>query len=126
MNTIHLIAAAFLLTASPAFAQEGNSNPFAFAASSVTVAAQTVIAAVSSEAYPDTAGRPGSNLAQLADELLLGTASEAVVQTANSLPRGAEVGMTSHAYGQSVSRHFAAQAQRGTPVYATVASLLRN
>ena len=73
MKTTLFAAATFALAlaAAPAFAGEGNSDPFPYAASGMTVAAQTgTNAAVSAETFPDPAGRPGSNLAQLADELL--------------------------------------------------------
>ena len=131
MKTTLFAAATFALAlaAAPAFAGEGNSDPFPYAASGMTVAAQTgTNAAVSAETFPDPAGRPGSNLAQLADELLPGTTNEAVVQTATSLPRGFEEGTVSQAYVQSVNLYFVAQAQQGNPAYATTAvvGLARN
>ena len=98
-----LLAAALLALAAPAFAGEGNGNPFPYAAPGVTVAARTQVVLVGSEAYPNTAGRPGSNLAQLSDELLPGLESEALVQTANSLPRGSEVGSAAFATADAAS-----------------------
>ncbi len=122
MNTIHLVAtvaaAALVLAGVPALAQEGNGNPFPNAAPGTTVTAGTQLASVGSEAYPDVAGRPGSDLTVVADGLLPGVGSEAPVQTAGSLPTGFEVGTPSYAYAQSVNRHFATQAERNRVAYA--------
>ena len=107
-----LLAAALLALAAPAFAGEGNGDPFPFAAPGVTVAAGTQVADVGSEALPSFAGKPGSHLNVLADGSLPGTGSEALVQTANSLPRGFEVGTAASAYAQSVNRYFAAKADQ--------------
>ena len=89
MKTTAFAAAltALTLAAAPAFAGEGNGNPFPLrtpAIASATVAA----------ARPDTGaeGTPDLNLAftRSADSTLFASgASEAPVQTANSLPAGA-------------------------------------
>lgn len=126
MNTTHLVAtvaaAALALAAVPALGQEGNGNPFPSAVPGTTVTAGTQVTALGAEAYPDVAGRPGSDLTVVADGLLPGMGSEASVQTANSLPTDFEVGTPAYAYAQSVNRHFAAQAERSRVAYAARAT----
>ncbi len=67
MKTIFLAAAVALsLGAAPAFAGEGNGDPFPFSAQSPAVstyAAQPRFADTGSNAYPDVAGRAGTGLA---------------------------------------------------------------
>ena len=112
------LAAATFALAPLAHASEGNGDPFPFAAPGTMTTAQAQVADTGSEAFPNVAGRPGSALAVVADGLLPGVGSEAPVQTAGSLPTGFEVGTPSHAYAQSVNRHFAAQAERTRVTYA--------
>lgn len=104
MKTI-VFAAALTLAALPAFAGEGNGAPFALrtpAVASATVAA----------AQPDTGSEDTPNLdvavtAPAGRTLLASGASEALVQTANSLPAGVLDDATAHA--RSARRSFAAR-----------------
>ena len=123
MNTLHLagaIAVLLALAAVPARAQEGQGNPFPNPVPGTTTVVQAQAADLSSEAYPSVAGRAGSDIAVVADagESL---ASEAPVQTANSMPPGFEEGTVAFAYEQSVRKHFAAQADQSREAYATAA-----
>ena len=116
-----LAAALLALGAAPASAQGGgDSNPFLNPAAGTTTYtyAPTQVADVGSETLPSFADRPGSDLTRLADTLLPGNSSTALVQTANSLPQGFEQGTASYAYTQSIDRHFAAQAERTRVIYA--------
>lgn len=86
-----IIAAAALLSlgALPAFAAEGNGEPFFIQAPGVTSASNAVAADTGSETLPVVAGRPGSTLGVYASVAVLDTGNETPVQTANSLPVGA-------------------------------------
>jgi len=99
MKTILLAIAALGALALPAFAAEGNGEPFPNYASVPTI--QTVVsqrADVGSQAYPDVAGRPGSSLAVAAVGLVPDTGNEQPIQTVNSLPRGFEQDMPAYAH----------------------------
>ena len=114
------IALSFAATAS-AFAGEGNGNPFPNNAGplvSVTTT-NTWVADVGSEAPINPVGRPGTQLATLSNEVVPGSGSEAVVQTANSLPSNFEVGTVAYAQAQSINRYFAEQAQRNAARFAS-------
>ena len=104
-------ALALGVSAGAAFAGEGNGDPFPFQAEAQTAAAPASVADTGSDAYPQPAGngaRP-SSLARL--EPAFG--SEAPVQTALSLPRGAGKGTVADAQAQSLSRYWAARSERG-------------
>lgn len=98
-------AAALTLAAVPAFAGEGNGDPFALRTPPI---ASTTVAA----ARPDTGAEdtPDLNVAFARPEQWIGIvagASEAPVQTANSLPAGALDGTA--AYAGAARRSFAAR-----------------
>lgn len=107
------LAAAALLLATPAFA----AGPLANRAPDVALATQQSTPDVGSQAYPNVAGRPGSNLTGLAGGLLPVTGSEGPVDTANSLPRHAAEGTVTFTQAQSVQRYLASKAQRSAPAY---------
>jgi len=93
----------------PAFAGEGNGEPFANneAVLSTRMADPFPTPSyagpdVGSNQYPHVAGRPGTNLTALDDEVLPTNGSQGPVQTANSLPRGFEKGTVAYAQAQSV------------------------
>ncbi len=89
-----LIAAATLLSLSalPALAGEGTGDIFALHTPGVTTMTATEVPDTGSSQYPVVANRPGSFLGVFASNLVPETGSEASVQPANSLPRGAEQG----------------------------------
>lgn len=97
MKTFLLALAALTIAAAPSFAGEGNGEPFAYRTPGVTAQAAQRVADVGSAAYPDVAGRPGTHLTVAASDLVPQTGSEAPVQTANSLPAGADQGATAYA-----------------------------
>lgn len=97
MKTLLLAFAAVTIAAAPSFAQEGNGQPFAYRTPGFATHAAQQVADVSAEAYPDTTGRPGTQLRVAASDLVPQTGSEAPVQTANSLPVGAAQGTTAYA-----------------------------
>lgn len=121
MKITIMTALAALAFAPMAQAQEGNGDPFPSAAPGTTTYVQSQFADVSSEAYPRIVGRPGSNLAVMADAMIGGQSSEAPVQTANSLPLGFENGTVAFAYEQSVNQYFAGQADQNRNAYPTAA-----
>ena len=123
MRTTLLAAAIALTFAAPAFAGEGNGNPFPNNAGAlVTVTTNARVADVGSEAPINPVGRPGTQLATLSNELLPGTGREAPVQTANSLPAGFEVGTVAYAQAQSINHYFAEQAQRNAARFAAASA----
>ncbi len=93
MKTI-LIAAAALLTLSalPALAGEGTGDIFAIRTPGVTTTIVAQVPDTGSSQYPAVANRPGSFLGVFASNIVPETGNETPVQTANSLPRGAEQG----------------------------------
>ena len=95
---ITLIAATlFSLAALPAFAGEGNGDPFPLRTPGVTTSTQLQTADVGSAQYPDVAGRPGSMFTELASNMMADVGNEVPVQTANSLPSGFERQMLAYA-----------------------------
>ena len=87
---------ALTLAASPAFAGEGNGNPF-------PLRTPAIASATLAEARPDTGAEDTPNLslafAAPADQTVFASsASEAPVQTANSLPAGALDAGTAYAW----------------------------
>jgi hypothetical protein len=107
------LAAAVLMLAVPAFAAE----PLASQAPGVTLTAQQPTPDVGSQAYPNVAGRPGSDLTGLAGGLLPVTGSEGSVETVNSLPPHAAEGTVAYTEAQSVQRYLASKARRAAPAY---------
>ncbi len=98
MKTLLLAAVALTALALPAFAAEGNGEPFPnYVTIQTTVPALQQRADVGSAAYPSIAGRPGSDLNVAAGDVVPDTGSEQPIQTANSLPRGFEQGMLAYA-----------------------------
>ena len=105
MKTIIAAVAVLGLSFAPAFAAEGNSEPFA---NNTTTAGTRIIRQpqaldTGSAQYPNVVGRPGSNLPLLAGNVLPSNGSEGAVQTANSLPRGFEQGTVVYAQAQSIN-----------------------
>lgn len=110
MKTIILAASALALSMGAAMAGEGNYEPFPNTAAGRF--------AVPAQAFNDTGSagyirtqRPVAALAN--DEALPQSGSEASVQTANSLPLGAEEGTVAYAQARSVQRWMLAH--QGTP-----------
>jgi hypothetical protein len=109
---IAAVAVLGLSLAAPAFAAEGNSEPFPNDMTVGTrVLRQAQAADVGSAQYPNVIGRPGSDLYGLAGDVLPSDGSEGAVQTANSLPRGAEEGTVTYAQAQSVNHWVLAHSQ---------------
>lgn len=96
---IYLLAAlAATALALPAFAAEGNGEPFPnYSAFGTTTVVSQQRADVGSNAYPDVVGRPGSALNLFAGGVVPDTGTEQPTQTANSLPRGFEDGLPVYA-----------------------------
>ena len=141
MKTIFLAAAvAASLGIAPAFAGEGNGNPFPFSAQGLNAAPQRFadtgsqaypnvagrpgadlrtpdgglqqFADTGSQAYPDVSGRVGSDLPRLAGDVLPTNGSQGAVQTANSLPTRFEEGTVAYAQATRVRNWMVARAQR--------------
>lgn len=116
MKTLFLAAAvAFSFGLAPAFAGEGNGEPFPTVAEGFTArtaSAPQQFADTGSSAYPDVAGRPGSDLPGLAGDVLPTNGSEGAVQTANSLPARFEEGTVAYAQANRVHNWMVAHAQR--------------
>lgn len=103
--TIITAVALLGLGLAPAFAGEGNGDPFRNNAGTLgtrSALARPVFADTGSAAYPSFAGRPGSDLPQLAGDVLPANGSEGAIQTANSLPAGAEQGTVAYAQANKV------------------------
>jgi len=99
MKTILLAVVAVTALALPAFAGEGNGEPFPnYGDTMTTTAVVSQRADVGSNAYPDVVGRPGSALNVFAGGVVPETGSEQPIQTANSLPRGFTQGMPAYAH----------------------------
>lgn len=112
MKTTLIAAAAALslFTVDAAHAGEGNGEPFPFRAPGLMALAapQALAADTGSAAYPDLAGR-SSQVVTAGASLLPATGSKGIVQTANSLPRGAMVGAVAYTQARSVQRYLAQQ-----------------
>ncbi len=108
MTKFTLLAAAALLSLgtaaiTPAFAGEGNGDPFPAASFSSTRVPHQAARDVGQSQYPNVVGRPGSNLTALANEQVLpAPGNNQPVQTANSLPRGFDQGTVTYAQATSV------------------------
>ena len=93
MKTTLIAAAALLaLSALPALAGEGTGDIFAIRTPGVTTMVVAEAPDTGSAQYPVVANRPGSFLGVFASNIVPETGNETPVQTANSLPRGAEQG----------------------------------
>lgn len=124
MKTMILAAiVASSLGLAPAMAGEGNGEPFPNYASATSYATRTApqVADTGSSAYPNVAGRPGSDLPRLAGDVLPSNGSEGAVQTANSLPAHFEEGTVAYAQATSIHNWMVAHAARNAPVYASAA-----
>ena len=108
-RTTFAAALALSVSAGGAFAGEGNGNPFPFQANAQVTRTPKLMADTGSSAYPQPNGSAqASSLAQL--EPAFG--SEAPVQTAHSLPRGAGKGTVAYAQMQGLNRSLAARSER--------------
>ncbi len=121
--TILAAVALMSLGLAPAMAGEGTGEPFPNNAGVVTT--QTALtgsqlADTGSAAYPNFAGRPGSDLPHLAGNVLPTSGSEGAIQTANSLPAHFEEGTVAYAQANSVQNWMLAHALRRTPAFAAV------
>ena len=119
--TILAAAAVMSLGLAPAIAGEGTGEPFPNNAGAVTT--QTALtgsqtADTGSAAYPNFAGRPGSDLPRLAGNVLPASGSEGAIQTANSLPAHFEEGTVAYAQATHVQNWMLAHALRRTPAFA--------
>ena len=117
-----LAAVVLSLSAGQAFAEtEGNYEPFPFRAGDLLTAGRPFVADTGSAAYPQPTGNTTqpSYLAQL--EPMAG--SEAIVQTANSLPRGFEDGSVAYAQAKSLNRYLAGRLSRARHLEAGAADL---
>ena len=113
MITKMILAATALVvsvSAGGAFAGEGNGDPFPFQTDARITTGPVFVADTGSAAYPQPTGNTvqPSSLMQL--EPALG--SEAPIQTAVSLPRGAGTGTVAYAQMQSLTRYLAARSER--------------
>lgn len=108
MTKFTLLAAAAMMSfgaaaITPAFAGEGNGDPFPAASFSTTRLPHQVARDVGQNQYPDVLGRPGSNLTTLSnDQVLSAPGNNQPVQSSNSLPRGFEQGTVTYAQTMSV------------------------
>ncbi len=103
---------ALSLSAGWAFAGEGNGDPFPFRANPHVATGPAFVADTGSSAYP----QPTGNRVQLSSLAQLEPApgSEAPIQTAHSLPRGAGQGTVAYAQMQSLHRYWAARSASWT------------
>ncbi len=113
MSTKIVLAAAIALSLSAggAYAEgEGNGNPFPFQAGTQITTGPVFVADTGSDAYPQVRGNndQASSLAQLQSA----PGSEAPIQTALSLPRGAGEGTVAYTQAQSFGRYLAARSVR--------------
>lgn len=97
MKTILLTALAATAMALPAFAGEGNGEPFPGYVAGTTATTTMRRADVGSNAYPNVIGRPGSALNLYVADIVPDVGSQQPVQTVNSLPRGFERGLPVYA-----------------------------
>ena len=97
MKTTLLAAAALVALALPAFAGEGNGEPFPMRDNGTTATIALRRADTGSNAYPSVVARPGSAMNLYAAGTVPSTGSEQAAQTANSLPRGFERGLPVYA-----------------------------
>ena len=95
-NTLIAAAALLTLSALPALAGEGTGDIFAIRTPGVTTMVVAEAPDTGSSQYPVVANRPGSFLGVFASNIVPATGNETPVQTANSLPLGAEQGNLSY------------------------------
>lgn len=112
INVFAVAAALSLVTAMARAESEGNGDPFAFQAPGVTTISPRIYVDTGSAAFPDLAGRLSGIMVAAGPGTAPMTGSEAVVQTAASLPRGALSGTVADAQARSVARFFAGQERR--------------
>ena len=110
VKTMLAAALALSLSAGGAIAGEGNGNPFPFGADARITTGPVFMADTGSAEYPRPTGSTAqpSSLMQL--EPALG--SEAPIQTAVSLPRGAGKGTVAYAQMQSLNRYLVTRSER--------------
>jgi hypothetical protein len=124
MTKFTLLAAAALMSfgaaaITPAFAGEGNGDPFPATSFSTTRLPHQVARDVGQNQYPDVVGRAGSNLTTLAnDQALPAPGNNQPVQSANSLPRGFEDGTVTYAQAMSVQNWMVAHNQASPASFA--------
>jgi hypothetical protein len=108
-----LAATALVLSVSAggAFAGEGNSDPFPFQANAQITTGPAFMADTGSSAYPRLTGNSvqPSSLVQIEPA----PGSEAPIQTALSLPRGAGKGTVAYSQTRSLNRYLATRSERG-------------
>lgn len=97
MKTTLLAAVAATVLALPAFAGEGNGDPFPMRGNGTTATIALRRADTGSNAFPSLVARPGSAMNLYAADTVPSTGSEQEAQTANSLPRGFERGLPVYA-----------------------------
>ena len=97
------------VSAGAASAGEGNGDPFPFQTKAYVTARPASVADTGSDAFPRQAGNrvQSSSLTRLEPA----PGSEALIQTALSLPRGAGAKTTAYAQEQSVRPHVAARSE---------------
>ena len=97
MKTTLLAAAAVTALALPAFAGEGNGDPFPMRDNGTTATIALRRADTGANAYPTVVARPGAAMNLYMAGAVPGTGSEQAAWTANSLPRGFERGLPIYA-----------------------------
>ena len=97
---------------SVAFAGEGGHDAFAQSTPGVVIANPPASFDVGSAAYPELPRAYA--FAPTGEDVIEAQGREGIVQTANSLPRGALEGTVQYAQQQSINRYFAQQAARST------------
>ena len=133
--------AAFSLAGAPAFAGEGNYDPFPLGGDPLVGSVPTRVTEQAGKTPQNTKNPPNATPGGMKNApwrgvwpfrdvpvttgaVLPSNSSNGVVQTANSLPRGWAEGTPAYEYARSVSRHFAAQArlarQQATSVTSSV------
>ena len=113
MITKMILAATALvvsISAGGAFAGEGNGDPFPFQTKAYVTARPAFMADTGSATYPQQTGNSvqPSSLAQIEPA----PGSEALIQTALSLPRGAGTGTVAYAHTQSAYPRAATRSER--------------
>ena len=97
MRTTLLATIAMTALALPAFAGEGNGEPFPMRGNGTTATIALLRADTGSNAFPSVVARPGSAMNLYAAGTVPSTGSEQAAETANSLPRGFERGLPVYA-----------------------------
>lgn len=109
--TFTAAVAVLTLFAGPVLAEsEGNGDPFPFQAGVQATAGSPFVAETGSAGYPRTTGN--TTQPSTLTKLEPASGSEAVVQTAGSLPRGFDNGSVASQQARSVNRYLANHPQR--------------